>query len=67
MSTEFERKYIESQRIREKFPERVPVIVGRAAGCSLNDIDKKKYLQKIIKTQIKTILKKLDFQVLLRN
>jgi len=44
MSTEFERKYIESQRIREKYPERIPVIVGRATGCSLNDIDKKKYL-----------------------
>ena len=41
MSTEFERKYNESKRIREKFPERIPVIVGKAAGCNLNDIDKK--------------------------
>ena len=44
MSTEFERKYNESKRIREKYPERIPVIVGKAAGCNLNDIDKKKYL-----------------------
>jgi GABA(A) receptor-associated protein len=44
MSTEFEKKYNESKRIREKYPERVPVIVEKAKGCNLNDIDKKKYL-----------------------
>ena len=44
MSSDFEKKYIESKRIREKYPERVPVIVEKAKGCNLNDIDKKKYL-----------------------
>jgi GABA(A) receptor-associated protein len=44
MSTEFEKKYNESKRIREKYPDRVPVIVQKAKGCNLNDIDKKKYL-----------------------
>ena len=44
MSTEFEKKCNESKRIREKYPERVPVIVQKAKGCNLNDIDKKKYL-----------------------
>lgn len=44
MITEFEKKSIESKRIRDKYPERVPIIVGKAKGCNLNDIDKKKYL-----------------------
>lgn len=44
MSTDFERKLIETNRIREKYPERVPVMVERAKGCNLNIIDKKKYL-----------------------
>jgi GABA(A) receptor-associated protein len=42
--TEFDKKLMESTRIREKYPERVPVIVGKARGSSLNEIDKKKYL-----------------------
>lgn len=42
--TEFDKKLTESNRIREKYPERVPVIVGKAHGSTLNDIDKKKYL-----------------------
>jgi GABA(A) receptor-associated protein len=42
--TEFDKKLAESRRIREKYPERVPVIVGKARGSTLNDIDKKKYL-----------------------
>jgi GABA(A) receptor-associated protein len=42
--TDFDKKLTESNRIREKYPERVPVIVGKARGCTLNDIDKKKYL-----------------------
>jgi GABA(A) receptor-associated protein len=44
MSTDFEKKYNESKRVRDKYPERIPVIVGKAKGCNLNDIDKKKYL-----------------------
>jgi GABA(A) receptor-associated protein len=42
--TDFDKKLTESNRIREKYPERVPVIVGKARGSTLNDIDKKKYL-----------------------
>ena len=34
MSTEFEKKYNESKRIREKYPDRVPVIVQKAKGCN---------------------------------
>jgi GABA(A) receptor-associated protein len=44
MSSDFERKLIETKRVREKYPERVPVIVEKAKGCNLNNIDKKKYL-----------------------
>ena len=46
MSTEFEKKYNETKRIREKYPERVPVIVEKAKGCNLNDIDKKQSQKK---------------------
>ena len=41
MITEFEKKCNESKRVRDKFPDRIPVIVGKAKGCNLNDIDKK--------------------------
>ena len=44
MNSDFERKLIETNRIREKYPDRIPVIVEKAKGCNLNDIDKKKYL-----------------------
>ena len=30
--------------MREKYPDRIPVIVERAAGSDIPDIDKKKYL-----------------------
>ena len=41
-----EKRLAESARIREKYPDRVPVIVERAdkAEKSIPDIDKKKYL-----------------------
>lgn len=44
LSTDFHKKYNETKKIREKYPDRVPVMVSRAKGSSLNDIDKKKYL-----------------------
>lgn len=34
----------EAQRVRAKYPDRVPVIVEPANGCTLPMIDKKKYL-----------------------
>ncbi|CAN4116663.1 unnamed protein product [Withania somnifera] len=39
-----ERRQAESSRIREKYPERIPVIVERAEKSDISDIDKKKYL-----------------------
>ena len=42
--TKFDINISESQRLRAKYPERIPVIVGRASGCKLNNIDKNKFL-----------------------
>ncbi|XP_024995913.1 autophagy-related protein 8C-like isoform X1 [Cynara cardunculus var. scolymus] len=39
-----EKRLAESSRIREKYPDRVPVIVERAEKTDIPDIDKKKYL-----------------------
>ncbi|PRQ28423.1 autophagy-related protein 8C-like [Rosa rugosa] len=39
-----ERRQAEACRIREKYPERVPVIVEKAVKSDIPDIDKKKYL-----------------------
>ncbi|KAF2285743.1 hypothetical protein GH714_007561 [Hevea brasiliensis] len=38
------RRQAESARIREKYPDRIPVIVERAERSDIPDIDKKKYL-----------------------
>jgi GABA(A) receptor-associated protein len=34
----------EASRIREKYPDRIPVIVERSKNSNISDIDKKKYL-----------------------
>ncbi|ESR62976.1 hypothetical protein CICLE_v10017176mg [Citrus x clementina] len=39
-----ERRLAESARIREKYPDRIPVIVEKAEKTDVPDIDKKKYL-----------------------
>uniref|UniRef100_A0A061RNH4 Autophagy-related protein n=1 Tax=Tetraselmis sp. GSL018 TaxID=582737 RepID=A0A061RNH4_9CHLO len=39
-----EKRQAEAARIREKYPERVPVIVEKAGKSDIPDIDKKKYL-----------------------
>jgi len=39
-----EKRQAEAQRIREKYPDRVPVIVEKAEKSDIPDIDKKKYL-----------------------
>ena len=38
-----ERKY-ESIRIKRKYPDRIPIIVKKDKNCTLEDIDKEKYL-----------------------
>lgn len=40
----FEKRQSEAARIRDKYPERVPVIVEKAEKSDIPDIDKKKYL-----------------------
>ncbi|KAF7851058.1 hypothetical protein BT93_L4681, partial [Corymbia citriodora subsp. variegata] len=44
MEHPLERRQAESARIREKYPDRIPVIVERAEKTDVPDIDKKKYL-----------------------
>ncbi|URE46123.1 Peptidase inhibitor I9 [Musa troglodytarum] len=39
-----ERRQAEAARIREKYPDRIPVIVEKAERTDIPDIDKKKYL-----------------------
>ncbi|XP_058094631.1 autophagy-related protein 8C-like [Magnolia sinica] len=39
-----EKRQAEAARIREKYPDRIPVIVERAEKSDIPDIDKKKYL-----------------------
>uniref|UniRef100_A0A0A9B1N1 Autophagy-related protein n=1 Tax=Arundo donax TaxID=35708 RepID=A0A0A9B1N1_ARUDO len=41
---ELERRQNESARIREKYPDRIPVIVEKAGKSDVPEIDKKKYL-----------------------
>ncbi|PRW61290.1 Autophagy-related 8d [Chlorella sorokiniana] len=40
----FEKRQAEAARIRDKYPDRIPVIVERADKSNIPDIDKKKYL-----------------------
>lgn len=39
-----EYRKVESQKIRTKYPERVPVIVEKVANSDIKQIDKRKYL-----------------------
>eukprot|EP00252_Welwitschia_mirabilis_P023263 TRINITY_DN6546_c0_g2_i1.p3 TRINITY_DN6546_c0_g2~~TRINITY_DN6546_c0_g2_i1.p3 ORF type:complete len:123 (-),score=17.60 TRINITY_DN6546_c0_g2_i1:331-699(-) len=39
-----ERRQAEAARIREKYPDRIPVIVEKSEKSDIPDIDKKKYL-----------------------
>ncbi|KAL6130686.1 hypothetical protein ACLB2K_069065 [Fragaria x ananassa] len=41
---EFEKRRAEASRIREKYPDRIPVIVEKAERSDIPNIDKKKYL-----------------------
>ena len=40
----FEDRKMESDKIMNKYPSRIPIIVEKSVNCQLNDIDKKKYL-----------------------
>mmetsp|Transcript_21033 Transcript_21033/g.74228 ORF Transcript_21033/g.74228 Transcript_21033/m.74228 type:complete len:125 (-) Transcript_21033:392-766(-) len=40
----FEKRKAEADRIRKKFPDRIPVICEKAERTDIPDIDKKKYL-----------------------
>tara|TARA_B100000795_G_scaffold270051_2_gene262251 strand:+ start:6213 stop:6569 length:357 start_codon:yes stop_codon:yes gene_type:complete len=44
ISSDIKKRIDETNRIREKYPERIPIIVRKATCCNLNDIDKSKYL-----------------------
>merc|ERR1711963_1230661 len=40
----FEKRRAEGEKIRRKYPDRVPVIVEKAPKARIGDLDKKKYL-----------------------
>lgn len=40
----FEQRKAESEKIRSKYPERIPVIVEKAPNSQVPDIDKRKFL-----------------------
>ena len=40
----FEKRRTEGEKIRRKYPDRVPVIVEKAPKARIGDLDKKKYL-----------------------
>jgi GABA(A) receptor-associated protein len=44
ISSDIKKRIDETNRIREKYPERIPIIVKKFTGSALKDIDKSKYL-----------------------
>lgn len=40
----FEKRRAEGEKIRRKYPDRIPVIVEKVPKSKLQDLDKKKYL-----------------------
>ena len=40
----FEQRYAESARVREKYPDRVPVIIEKGSRTDIPDIDRVKFL-----------------------
>jgi GABA(A) receptor-associated protein len=40
----FDKRKAEGDKIRRKYPDRIPVIVEKAPNSNLKDLDKKKYL-----------------------
>lgn len=56
----FEKRIAEAKKIREKFPDRVPIIIEKANNSDLPELDKHKYLvpKDITVGQFITILRK---------
>ena len=63
---DFEKRHLEASRIREKYPNRIPIILERNADCkTIEDIDKKKFLvphdltmgqfQYVVRKRLKTL------------
>ena len=44
ISSDIKDRISETTRIREKYPERIPIIVKKSSGSTLKDIDKSKFL-----------------------
>jgi GABA(A) receptor-associated protein len=42
--TAFDQRCAESRRVRDKYPDRIPIIVEKCARSDVPDIDKRKYL-----------------------
>ena len=40
----FQQRHDEAERIKKKYPGRIPVIVEKSTGSDIMDIDKRKYL-----------------------
>ena len=41
---DFEKRHLEASRIREKYPNRIPIILEKDSKCnSVDDIDKKNF------------------------
>ena len=39
-----EERINESSRLREKYPDRIPIIIKKARGCKLPELEKNKYI-----------------------
>ena len=59
-SNTFEERLTESNRIIEKYPDRLPIIVEKSKNSKLNDIDKNKFLvpSDMVLTQFIYIIRK---------
>lgn len=40
----FQERYWESNRVLQKYPDRIPIICDKNKNCSMKEIDKQKYL-----------------------
>ena len=45
---EFEKRQLEAMKIREKYPDRIPVVVEKALKTDMVEIDKSKFLSLVI-------------------
>ena len=61
----FEDRLLESTKIMEKYPDKLPIIVSKCSNSNLNDIDKNKYLvsnDMILSQFIYTIRKRIKLE-----